>query len=84
MGRACPGQRAASCRSQTFFSEFKDSFNLFAAHARKPLDKIADTSSIFEIHKQRLYRDAGALENPRTTNDILVSFNFGALSPIQH
>ena len=55
---------------------------LIKCNARKPLEKLIDRRSGFQVFKQSLYRHASASENPRATNFSFLPLNFRATAPI--
>src|ERR1043165_4777310 len=69
---------------ETLTGEFQNGFNLFARHAGKPFEKLADSRPVFEILEERLHRNARAAKNPRAADLAGHAFNGGTLTPIEH
>ena len=58
---------AGSNSAQTGLGMFKNRLNLFGSNTRKPLKKLADGGSAFNVFKQRFHGNTGFAENPGAT-----------------
>ena len=54
------------------------------SHAGKPLQKLIDGGTRFQIFEERSHGHAGSAKNPRSANLIVGSLDFPAIGPIQH
>ena len=63
---------------------FEHGFHLLSCDAGKPAQEIVDACPVFQILKERLYRDPSATEHPCTTDFTRHALYRGARRPIQH
>ena len=62
----------------------EDSNSLIRCNSWKPSEKLLDGCTGFQVLEQRLDGHASTFENPCTTDLIVDSLDFWAITPIQH
>ena len=74
--------RLGNC--QAFFGEREYREHLLAIHPRKPVEKLIDRRSGFQIFKKGFHRDPRVFESPGATQRVCGTLHRGACTPIHH